>query len=99
MGYRVGLRSQPPVREQRRQVAVLDEEPAPIDLRGLRNFAPREIEMLRAHHVDSGVPMRNLPRYHRLLVASGYVQPGLEYPNYTALWRKLAGGAPPIAAR
>jgi len=52
-----------------------------------------------AHHVDSGVPMRNLPRYHRLLVASGYVQPGLEYPSYPALWRKLAGGTRPNAAR
>jgi fatty acid desaturase len=43
-----------------------------------------------AHHVDSGVPMRNLPTYHRLLVEGGYVQPGLEYPSYPALWRKLA---------
>jgi fatty acid desaturase len=43
-----------------------------------------------AHHCDSGVPMRHLPRYHRELVASGYVGPGLEYPSYRALWRKLA---------
>jgi len=45
-----------------------------------------------AHHVDSGVPWRSLPKYHEELVASGYVQPGLEYPNYRALWRKLASG-------
>ena len=45
-----------------------------------------------AHHVDSGIPMRNLPRLHAELVRAGYVQPGLEYPNYLALWRALASG-------
>ena len=46
-----------------------------------------------AHHVDSGIPWRRLPEYHDELVALGYVQPGLEYPNYRALWRKLASGS------
>jgi fatty acid desaturase len=45
-----------------------------------------------AHHVDSGIPMRNLPRLHDELVRSGYVQPGLEYRSYPALWRALASG-------
>ena len=45
-----------------------------------------------AHHVDSGIPMRNLPRLHAELVESGYIQPGLEYPSYPALWRALASG-------
>lgn len=45
-----------------------------------------------AHHVDSGVPMRNLPKYHRELVRAGYVSDGLEYRSYPALWRKLASG-------
>jgi fatty acid desaturase len=45
-----------------------------------------------AHHVDSGVPMRNLPKFHRALVDSGYVNSSIEYPNYLALWRKLASG-------
>jgi fatty acid desaturase len=45
-----------------------------------------------AHHVDSGIPFRKLPEYHAELVRSGYVQPGLEYPGYFALWRKLASG-------
>lgn len=45
-----------------------------------------------AHHVDSGIPFRNLPRFHRELVASGYIPAGLEYPNYVALWRALASG-------
>ena len=34
-----------------------------------------------AHHVDSGIPMRNLPRLHAELVRSGYVQPGARVPQ------------------
>jgi fatty acid desaturase len=45
-----------------------------------------------AHHVDSGIPFRKLPEYHRELVRSGYVQPALEHPTYLALWRQLASG-------
>ena len=45
-----------------------------------------------AHHVDMGVPWRNLPRLHRELVTAGWVTPDLEYPNYLALWRKLGSG-------
>jgi fatty acid desaturase len=47
-----------------------------------------------AHHVDIGIPWRNLPALHRELVASGWVVPDLEYPSYVALWRKLASGEP-----
>lgn len=42
-----------------------------------------------AHHVDMGVPWRNLPRFHAELVAGGWVVPDLEYPSYRALWRAL----------
>ena len=45
-----------------------------------------------AHHVDSGVPFRNLPRYHHALVEAGYVSSGLEYPSYRALWSRLRSG-------
>lgn len=45
-----------------------------------------------AHHVDSGIPMRNLPRLHAELIRSGYVQPELEYRSYPALWKALASG-------
>jgi fatty acid desaturase len=45
-----------------------------------------------AHHVDSGIPFRKLPALHEELIRAGYVQPGLEYPSYRALWRKLASG-------
>ena len=43
-----------------------------------------------AHHVDMGVPWRNLPRFHLELEQAGYVTDGLTYPNYRALWRALA---------
>jgi fatty acid desaturase len=43
-----------------------------------------------AHHCDSGIPMRNLPRYHRALIASGYIPAHLEYRSYPALWRTLS---------
>jgi len=43
-----------------------------------------------AHHVDMGVPWRNLPRLHAELVEAGWVVPPLEYSNYRALWRALA---------
>jgi fatty acid desaturase len=43
-----------------------------------------------AHHVDMGVPWRNLPQLHRELVAAGWVTEGLEYPSYRALWRALS---------
>jgi fatty acid desaturase len=45
-----------------------------------------------AHHVDIGIPFRSLPALHRELVASGWIVPELEYPNYRSLWRALASG-------
>ena len=43
-----------------------------------------------AHHVDMGVPFRNLPALHAELVDAGWVTPELEYPSYRALWRALS---------
>lgn len=45
-----------------------------------------------AHHVDMGVPWTNLPRLHDELVASGWVVPQIEYPNYRAFWRDASSG-------
>ena len=45
-----------------------------------------------AHHVDMGVPFRNLPRLHRELVASGWITSDIEYPNYRAFWRAASSG-------
>ena len=43
-----------------------------------------------AHHVDMGIPWRNLPKLHEELVRSGWVVESLEYPSYFALWRALS---------
>jgi fatty acid desaturase len=42
-----------------------------------------------AHHVDMGVPWRNLPKLQAELDAAGWVAPELTYPSYRALWRTL----------
>ena len=43
-----------------------------------------------AHHVDMGVPWRNLPRLHAELEAAGWVTADITYPSYRALWRALS---------
>ena len=53
-------------------------------------LVPYNIGWHLAHHVDSGVPFRNLPRLHRALAAAGYVDSSFEYPSYPAIWRALA---------
>ena len=45
-----------------------------------------------AHHVDMGVPWRNLPRLHDELVQSGWVTDAIEYPNYRTFWRDASSG-------
>jgi len=40
-----------------------------------------------AHHVDMGVPWRQLPAFHEELRRAGYVTDELTYPSYVALWR------------
>jgi fatty acid desaturase len=47
-----------------------------------------------AHHVDMGVPFRNLPRLHHELVDSGWITPDIEHPTYRAFWRACSSGAP-----
>ena len=42
-----------------------------------------------AHHVDMGIPWRNLPRFNQMLVDVGYVTPGITFKSYPALWREL----------
>jgi len=43
-----------------------------------------------AHHVDMGVPWRNLPALHAELEAAGWVTADITYPSYRALWRALS---------
>ena len=53
-------------------------------------FVPYNTGWHLAHHVDMGVPFRNLPAFHAELERAGYVTEGLTYPNYRSLWRALA---------
>ena len=53
-------------------------------------IAPYKTGWHLAHHVDIGIPFRNLPALHNELVASGWIVPDLEYKSYTSLWRALA---------
>lgn len=56
-------------------------------------LVPYNIGFHLAHHVDAGVPFRNLPRYHRLLREASYVDDSSEYSSYTALWKALSRAA------
>ncbi|MDA8368082.1 MAG: fatty acid desaturase [Actinomycetota bacterium] len=53
-------------------------------------FVPYHAGWHLAHHVDMGIPWRNLPRYHEELRRAGYVTPTLTRPSYRALWRALS---------
>ncbi|TRZ74002.1 MAG: hypothetical protein D4R95_02255 [Actinobacteria bacterium] len=52
-------------------------------------FVPFNLGWHIAHHIDSGIPFRSLPRYHRQLRASGFVSDAYEYDSYLAIWRAL----------
>lgn len=51
---------------------------------------PHHIGWHLAHHVDSGIPMANLPKLHAELRRANYVTDEFEYPSYLALWKQLA---------
>lgn len=59
-------------------------------------LVPYRIGLHLAHHVDAGVPFRNLPMLHSALREAGYVDDTLEYASYPAIWRALR--AEPAAA-
>ena len=40
-----------------------------------------------AHHVDSGIPFRNLPAFTRALEEDGYITAEHTWPSYRSLWR------------
>ena len=52
-------------------------------------LVPFNIGFHLAHHVDAGVPFRNLPKYHQILIDSSYVSVEYEHPNYRSLWSVL----------
>lgn len=55
-------------------------------------MVPYNIGWHLAHHVDSGIPFRSLPRYHAELRANSYVAETFEYRSYLAIWRALRAG-------
>lgn len=52
-------------------------------------LVPYNVGYHLAHHVDSGVPARNLPRLQRALEEDGYLPPEAIWPSYGSLWRAL----------
>jgi fatty acid desaturase len=52
-------------------------------------IAPYSVGYHMAHHVDSGVPFRNLPVLHRALQDGGYFEDVDLWPSYTELWKAL----------
>jgi fatty acid desaturase len=52
-------------------------------------LVPYRIGWHLAHHVDAGVPFRNLPALHGALVEAGYIDSTIEYASYPAIWRAL----------
>lgn len=55
-------------------------------------MAPYNVGYHLAHHVDSGVPFRNLPVLHRALRDGGYLDDTTTWPNYRSLWTSLMRG-------
>lgn len=55
-------------------------------------MVPCNIGWHLAHHVDMGVPWRNLPALQRELEAGGWVTDSITWSSYTALWRALRNG-------
>ena len=52
-------------------------------------LVPYRIGLHLAHHVDAGVPFRNLPALHEALREAGYVDGSFEYDSYPAIWKAL----------
>ncbi|MEO7556403.1 MAG: fatty acid desaturase [Acidimicrobiales bacterium] len=53
-------------------------------------LVPYNIGYHLAHHVDMGVPWRNLPQLDRELEAAGWVPDALVHPSYRELWANLS---------
>ena len=52
-------------------------------------LVPYNVGYHLAHHVDSGVPARHLPRLQRALEQDGYLPAEAMWPGYRSLWRAL----------
>ena len=56
-------------------------------------MAPLNVGYHLPHHVDSGVPFRNLPKLQQILIEDGYARDHIIWPSYVALWRAAAAGS------
>jgi fatty acid desaturase len=52
-------------------------------------FLSQSIGYHLAHHVDSGIPMANLPKLQQALEEDGYVTEAITHRGYWAFWRTL----------
>ena len=52
-------------------------------------LVPYQIGLHLPHHVDSGVPFRNLSKLNAALRDAGYLDKTIEYRSYPALWSAL----------
>ena len=50
---------------------------------------PYRIGLHLPHHVDSGVPFRNLPQLDAALREAGYIDETIEFSSYPELWKAL----------
>ncbi len=60
-------------------------------------FVPFNLGWHIAHHADSGIPFRSLPKYHRQLRATDFIPDAYEYSSYLAIWRALRSRPEAIA--
>ena len=60
-------------------------------------LVPYNVGYHLAHHVDSGVPARNLPRLQQALEEDGYMPTEAIWPTYRSLWQALVRSDPELA--
>ena len=60
-------------------------------------LVPYNVGYHLAHHVDSGVPARNLPRLQQALEEDGYMPTEAIWPTYRSLWHALVRSDPELA--
>ncbi len=54
-----------------------------------RWLAPYQVGHHLAHHVDSGIPFRNLPKLTKALEEDGYVGDAITWGSYRSLWSAM----------
>ena len=54
-----------------------------------RWLTPYQVGHHLAHHVDSGVPFRNLPKLTQALAQDGYITNSITWSGYRSLWRAM----------